>query len=187
MPGQALVLFCIMKMKLLTINLLLGACFLFLSCDTTTAGKETKPLPTKAAVTAFELDARLLKTDSVVFVYYDDPYGIDSLRYTRYYSQASTTDTAIIAGLVRNLKATAGKEEQMRHCRSEGKVFCYSQGKVFQTIYFSTKRQDCCHLYLINNGFFYYTPLSADFRRSLDLLKIEAGKPKPASPGKSTR
>jgi hypothetical protein len=168
-------------MKLLTINLFFWACLLLLSCNTPTADKETKPLPTNAAVTAFDLDARLTKTDSIILFFYDDPYGNDSLRYTRYYTQTSTTDTAIIKSLLFNLKSTVDKAEQLRHCRSEGKVFCYSQGKVFQTIYFSTRCADCCHLYLIKDGFFYYTPLSADFRQSLDVLKAHAAKPVPVT------
>lgn len=123
------------------------------------------------ASTAIELDTRLKDADSLVVVFYKDPYGEDSLRYTRYYTQVSITNDQGLATLQKDLEQTFSGQEKKRNCRSEGKIWCFVKGKVFQTIYFSTRCDDCCYLYLIKDGNFYYSPITADMTAWLAGLK----------------
>jgi hypothetical protein len=125
---------------------------------------------TVAPATAFDLDERFEQADSIVVVFYKDPYGPDSLRYTRYYTQASLTDNASIEHLKKQLRERYAQEEK-RACRSEGKIWCFSKGKVFQTVYFSTKCNDCCYLYLIKDGNFYYSQTTTAFAEWLNKIK----------------
>ena len=118
--------------------------------------------------TIAQLDARLQKVDSMVLVFYTNPLGTDSLRYTRYYKQYSTTDTATIAFVKTQLNDTATKIEKVKPCRSEGKIWCFANGNIVQTLYFSSYSDACSHLYIIYNGFFYYAGINPSF---IDLLK----------------
>lgn len=114
----------------------------------------------RVVLNAIELDERLNDADSLVVVFYKDPYGEDSLRYTRYYIQASTTATSAIDTLHQQLTQQFTRQEKRRNCRGEGKIWCFAKGKVFQTLYFSTRcDNNCCYLYLIKDGNFYYSPV----------------------------
>lgn len=127
--------------------------------------------------TSLDLDERLKTADSLVIVFYKDPYGEDSLRYTRYYTQISITDTSGIGILQKQLAQQYTREENRRRCRGDGKVWCFTKGKIFQTLYFSTPCDNkCCYVYLIKDGFFYYTPISQamlTWLKSLKPLTIE--------------
>ena len=127
--------------------------------------------PFLKATTGVEMDSRFLKADSLIVVFYKDPYGDDSLRYTRYYTKLATTDTANVALLLTNLSKPFTKFEQVKQCRSEGKIWCYSQGSIFQTVSFSTRCNDCCFVYFIKDGYFFYTPLDSSFAQRLAVLK----------------
>lgn len=141
-----------------------------LSCSAPTKKQEdTNPFLT--ATTGVELDTRLLAADSLVVVFYKDPYGEDSLRYTRYYTKLSTTDTNNVALLLQNLRKPFAKFEKVKSCRSEGKVWCYSKGSIFQTVAFSTRCNDCCFIYFIKDGYFFYTPLDTALSKRLAVLK----------------
>jgi hypothetical protein len=127
--------------------------------------------------TALDIDERLIKADSLVLVFYKDPYGADSLRYTRFYTQISTTDAEDIELLQKQLAQKTEKQEKYRKCRGEGKIWCYSKGKIFQTLYFSTRCNDCCHVYLIKDGFFYYVPILKSFTSWLISIEPLAKEP----------
>jgi len=118
-----------------------------------------------------QLDERLNEADSLVFVFYKDPHGKDSLRYTRYYSQFHSTDTGIIHLLKDNLKDSTQRLEKIKNCRSEGKIWCFTKGNVFQTIYFSAHNQQCSFVYIIKNGQFYYSDMSKNLANKLAGLK----------------
>ncbi len=137
----------------------------------TTPVKEKSPVAANSFITAsnaLELDPRLVTADSLVFVFYKDPYMTDSLRYTRFYSQYASTDTMQVNQLLQNLAWKFKKQEKPRSCRNEGKIWCFAKGKVFQTIYFSTRCNGCCFLFLVKDGYFFYT----DVKQSLvDMLK----------------
>ena len=121
-----------------------------------------------------KLDERLLTADSLVFVFYKDPLGTDSLRYTRFYTQYSTTDIRKINFVLENLEGKTEGQEKVKPCRSEGKIWCYTKGKVFQTIYFSYYSTACSFVYLIKDGRFYYAGISKSFVKKLAEFKREA-------------
>ena len=154
-------------------NLIFICLLVILGCISCNApAKKTEPVnPFLTATNGMELDKRFLTADSLVFVFYKDPYGGDSLRYTRYYSQVSTIDTNDIALLRQNLTKAFAKFEKVKKCRSEGKIWCYSKGNIFQTVSFATRCNDCCFVYFIKDGFFFYTALDTVLADRLSALK----------------
>ena len=118
-----------------------------------------------------ELDERLQHADSLVFVFYKDPHGKDSLRYTRYYTQYSTTDAALIHFVQDNLKDSTQRLEKIKNCHSEGKIWCFAKSEVFQTIYFSAHNNECNFVYIIKNGQFYYSDIGSGLSKKLTELK----------------
>lgn len=127
--------------------------------------------PAAASTSAFTLDERLLKADSLVLVFYKDPYGPDSLRYTRYYTQSSVVNGLDI---FKGQLSMEYSQQELRKCRTEGKIWCFTEGKIFQTIYFSTKCQKCCFTYLIKDGSFYYSAIDPAFTEWLSVQKLKA-------------
>jgi len=142
----------------------------WLSCNAPIK-KQEDANPFLTATTGVELDARFLAADSLVFVFYKDPYGSDSLRYTRYYKQVATTDSNYMVLLLQNLSKPFFKFEKVKSCRSEGKVWCYLKGSIFQTVSFSTRCNECCYVYFIKDGYFFYTPLDTALAEMLSVLK----------------
>lgn len=118
-----------------------------------------------------QLDERLQYADSLVFVFYKDPHGKDSLRYTRYYTQYSTTDAALIHFVQDNLKDSTQRLEKIKNCHSEGKIWCFAKSEVFQTIYFSAHNNECNFVYIIKNGQFYYSDIGSGLSKKLTELK----------------
>lgn len=145
------------------------------SCDgTKTKKSENKISDSK---TILDIDERLKAVDSLAIVFYKNPYGRDSIRYTRYFTQVSTVGSAEIRLLQQQLAEKAIKQEKYRNCRGEGKFWCYSKGKIFQTVYFSMRCNDCCHVYLIKDGFFYYSPILKELSDWLQTIKHLATEP----------
>lgn len=138
------------------------------------------PLPgtpaqaTDAGSSILQLDQRLLTADSLVFVFYKDPLGSDSLRYTRFYTQFSTNDIRQINFVLENLEGKTAGREKVKPCRSEGKIWCYTKGKVFQTIYFADYNSPCSFVYMIKDGRFYYGEISSALSKRLKSIKGEA-------------
>ncbi len=124
-----------------------------------------------------QMDPRLQGADSLVFVFYKDPHGLDSLRYTRYYREFHTTDPLIIDLLQNNLANSSQRFEKVRPCRSEGKIWCFSKGEIFQTVYFSAQNQSCSFVYIIHHGQFYYSDLDGSLAKKLAELKPDAREP----------
>lgn len=145
----------------LMVLVLLGAC--------------TTNSPAGPALT--QIDARLKTVDSLVLVFYKDPFGPDSIRYTRYYTQVSANSDADLTILQQQLKQGSEKKEQRNSCRGEGKIWCYTKGKITQTLYFTTVGKDCEKLYLIKDGFFYYSPIDAELVQWLQRWKPLASEP----------
>jgi hypothetical protein len=119
----------------------------------------------------FDIDERLKGADSLVVVFYKDPYGTDSVRYTRFYTQISVVEASSLELLQQQLAEKVIKEEQYRKCRGEGKIWCFSNGKIFQTLYFSTRCDKCCHVFIIRDGFYYYSSISPTFVKWLTSIK----------------
>jgi len=136
------------------------------ACKNQSKPTDVNPRQLKAdTITAIALDNRFQEADSLVLVFYKDPYGPDSLRYTRYYSQKSIVGDGINQFLLQ--VSQSYKQEELRKCRSEGKIWCFAKGKIFQTVYFSTRCADCCFTYLIKDGNFYYSSISNQFKEWL--------------------
>jgi len=121
-----------------------------------------------------ELDDRLRAADSLVFVFYKDPQGKDSLRYTRFYKQFASIDSGLIKFVRENLRDSTTRFEKIKNCRSEGKIWCFTKGEIFQTIYFSSFSDNCSFLYIIKNGQFYYSAISSGMSSKLNELKPKA-------------
>jgi hypothetical protein len=157
-----------MKIPAIHFRLILITAFLFSCNDNNTAKPERKE---SVSVTANDLDERLKTVDSLVVVFYKNPYGVDSLRYTRFYTQVSVTDTSGTGMLKQQLAVAVTRQEKRNSCRGEGKIWCFTKGKIFQTLYFSTRCDDCCYVYLIRDGNFYYSRISSSMTSWLAGLK----------------
>ncbi len=153
------------------------------ACKNNEAEKKTIE---QQAVTAIDIDDRLKQADSLVVVFYNDPYGEDSLRYTRYYKQLSLIETGAMEILQKQLSAQFNMQEKRNACRGEGKIWCFTKGKIFQTLYFSTRCEDCCYLYLIKDVNFYYTRINTSFIEWLESIKSSATTPVGDSPATSS-
>jgi len=136
-----------------------------------TNGKNTAIELSKNA-SIIEIDNRLTDVDSLVFVFYKDPLGKDSLRYTRFYNQHVTTENGATDILKTQIKLPTERFEKVKKCRSEGKVWCFNRGKIFQTLYVSDFNENCSFMFVIKNGQFYYSALNADFKEMFHSFKV---------------
>lgn len=125
-------------------------------------------------VSIADLDVRLAGADSLAILFYKDPHGTDSLRYTRYYTQYNSNDTSLVKDLQSNLMESTVKLEKIKNCRSEGKIWVFRKGQIFQTIFFSSKDAECSFLYIIKDGFFYYSAMPYGFAVQLKSLQKKA-------------
>ena len=161
----------------------LFVCMLSLfSCHTNTgkAGKETSRDSTTSIdyqkKTGLEAEPVLEKTDSVQILYFDDPDG-DSSRYTRFFTYTNTRDSSIINSLLEDLKQPFQQHNEVKKCRSEGKIYLFGNDEPLKTIYYSTRCDSCCYTYFIKDGAFLYFPLSKKLRTFLTGNKSQAVKP----------
>lgn len=139
--------------------------------------------PTNAATTAKDstvlittgitLEPGLATADSISILFYKHPFTDDKEQYTRFYTSYTTGSDTVLALLKQNM-AQPFTEDSLRDCRSEGKMFVYNNGKVAQTIYFTTQAPQCTHLYFINTGRYYYFPFQAALQQRLAVLKALA-------------
>lgn len=120
--------------------------------------------------TGLSLEPMLANADSVQLLYFTNPFG-DSLRYTRYYTYYNAGDTALIHTLINQMDTSFQVQPSPRTCRSNGKMFFYSNGKEAKTVYFATQGNDCSYLYYIKNGLFYYFTITASAEKLLKELK----------------
>ena len=141
-----------------------------------------------AAQTAIDI-AGLRQADSVQVLFYNDPYGKDSLRYARFFKHYNTSDTAIVNPLLKGLDQLFSVRNEVLNCRSEGKLFFFKGGKELKTVYFNTggkakaiktklpKVADCAFLYFIKDGVFIYLPIQSETVALLQSLKPKAVNP----------
>lgn len=131
-----------------------------------------------ATQTAIDL-AGLRNADSVQVLFFTDPYGKDSLRYTRFFKHYNTSDTATTKPILRNLDQLFSFRTEVMNCRSEGKLYFFKAGQEMKTVYFSTgkKSTDCAFLYFIKDGGFYYVQIHAEVANLLNKIKPLAKKP----------
>lgn len=141
-----------------------------------------------ATQTALDL-AGLRGADSVQILFFKDPYGKDSLRYTRFYKHYNSSDTAIVKPLLKNLDQLFSFRTDVLNCRSEGKLFFFKGTQELKTVYFNMgdkaqaikeklpKADNCSFLYFIKDGGFYYLPIDAATIALLKSLKPQAVEP----------
>lgn len=130
----------------------------------------------KLITTGIDLAPAMAETDSVAILFYKDPFGGEADRYTRYYTQFNSTSDSVIQLLKANLADTY-REDTLRQCRSEGKIFCFVKGKPVQTIYFTHQSEACYHLYFIHTGRYYYLPFDKSLETRLRQLQQAAWEP----------
>jgi hypothetical protein len=120
--------------------------------------------------------SHLKKTDSLQVLYFDNPDG-DSLRYTRFYKYVDSKDSGLIGTLLSDLNQPFEKRNEVKNCRSEGKIFLYDEEKPLKTIYFSNRCDSCCYLYYIQDGAFLYFPISSATSTALSFKKQKSKAP----------
>ncbi len=139
--------------------------FLLANCQSATEPTQPSEEATTDTITLITtgttLEPRFLEMDSIAVLFYNDPFGGDAERYTRYY-KTFTSNTDSIIGLLQANMAMPFTEDSLRNCRSEGKMFCFTKGKVIQTVYFNTKQDGCYQMYFINTArYYYFKPMPA--------------------------
>jgi hypothetical protein len=144
-----------------------AACQQTASPPATTAAVPDVQLVTQAA----QLVPALATTDSVLFIFYNNPYKGDAERYTRYYKQVGSRADSALQLVKQALAIPFVRQDTLRSCRSEGKIFCFAAGRPVQTLYFSRQSEACTHLYLIHEGRYYYWQPGSAFFAALDALK----------------
>ena len=169
------------------LSLLVLCSVVFVACqESPQTATQSVPLtpaidPRKDAQLLFQVDSLLPRVDSLVLVYFDDPFGPDSLRYPRFYSQYSLTQKDSIQSFIQPMNEAVKAVEVKRDCRIEGKIWCYGSGKMIQTIYWSSHPSGCRFQYLIRDGLFYYFSLTDQQLSSLNQWKKQASKPSATS------
>jgi hypothetical protein len=118
-------------------------------------------------LSALEVDPRLQEADSIIWVVYEHPFSKDSLSYTRYYHQQSITDSSFLHLMREQLQQKVAVREGPMPCRNEGKIWLFSRGRIFQTLYFAFSKADCSFLFYIKDGLFYFLELKSPFRELL--------------------
>lgn len=123
--------------------------------------------------------AGLHQADSVQILFFTDPFGKDSLRYTRFYKHYNTSDDSTVQPLLKNLDQLFLLRTEVMKCRSEGKIFFFNGTQELKTVYFNTQANgDCAYLYFIKDGGFYYFQVQPATAALLRKLKPLAVKPK---------
>ncbi len=102
--------------------------------------------------------------DSVEVLFFKEP-GND-----RYFTYYPTTEKSLIEALKEDISVSSVPGEQ---CSKNGKIYCFSKGSVFNTIYFSTE-ENCRQLRFIVNGNLYQFPMSDETNKILTEYKSRA-------------
>lgn len=165
---------------LLRTNLIIFSAFIFFVSCSSIGKKENNENPGSDTIrffTGLDLQPQISKADSAQVLFYNNPYG-DPDRYTRYFTLLSTKDSSLIHLVLKNLDKPFSEQQQVRNCRSEGKMYLFERGGIdpLQTIYFATSCDTCCYLYYIRNGSFYYFELDKATQNILLSNKTKAKK-----------
>ncbi|RYY30705.1 MAG: hypothetical protein EOO04_04175 [Chitinophagaceae bacterium] len=143
------------------------------------SSEDTAPTATIARdtiTTASTIFPALALADSAQVLYYDNPDG-DSLRYARFFTYTSVTDTSFLNALNECLQQPASIEPVVRHCRSVGKMYLLEGDVPLKTIYFSNRADSCTYMYFIHDGSFVYLELPSFFNEKLMKLKTVSKAP----------
>lgn len=146
----------------------------------------------KAAVKTYTgLDiAGLHQADSVQILFFTDPFGKDSLRYTRFFKHYNTSAAEVVQPILKNLDQLFLLRTEVMKCRSEGKIFFFKGKQELKTVYFNTQgasanpgdrsqqaNSDCAYMYFIKDGGFYYFRIQPQTAALLQSLKTKAINP----------
>lgn len=120
-----------------------------------------------------DLEPQIKQADSLQILYYDNPDG-DSLRYSRFYHYITSINSSLISSVLANLDQSFEQLNEIKKCRSEGKIYMFGKNEPLKTIYFSTRCDSCCYLYFIKDGKFLYFSLSGKLSSLLAKNKSSA-------------
>lgn len=116
--------------------------------------------------TGIEKLPEIIQTDSVEILYFNEPDN------DRYFTYLPTTDKKFINSLVEDLSEHSIEEFE---CFKKGKIYMFSKGKIFNTVYFS--HEQCDVLRFIHNGKVYYFKPSEETKNLLKEMKSKAKAP----------
>ena len=120
--------------------------------------------------TGLDLMPEMIDTDSVQVIYFKAPED------PRYFTYTSVNDADFIQALVKDVTAEAIPENP---CMKEGKIYCYKNGDIFNTIFFAYLDDKCSILRYIKNGNLYYFTMSSKVKAGLQRYKAVATEPMP--------
>jgi hypothetical protein len=83
--------------------------------------------------------AGLHQADSVQILFFTDPFGKDSLRYTRFFKHYNTSAADVVKPILKNLDQLFLLRTEVIKCRSEGKIFFFKGTQELKTVYFNTQ------------------------------------------------
>ncbi|MBT9485631.1 MAG: hypothetical protein IV095_14035 [Sediminibacterium sp.] len=134
--------------------------------------------------------AGLHQADSVQILFFTDPFGKDSLRYTRFFKHYNTSAADVVQPILKNLDQLFILRTEVMKCRSEGKIFFFKGAQELKTVYFNTQgastnlsnrspqtNGDCAYMYFIKDGGFYYFPIQSETAALLRKIKLQAVQP----------
>jgi hypothetical protein len=124
------------------------------SCKTKLSGKDLMP--------------EVLETDSVEVVYFKSPES------QRFFTYLPVTDKEFIHDLVSDLSEEVQPENS---CLKEGKIYCFKNGQIFNTVYFAYTDPKCGFLRYIKNGNLYCFSISEKTKKKLSDYKKTATEP----------
>ncbi len=122
--------------------------------------------------------AGLHQADSVQILFFTDPFGKDSLRYTRFFKHYNTSAAEVVQPILKNLDQLFLLRTEVMKCRSEGKIFFFKGKQELKTVYFNTQANgDCAYMYFIKDGGFYYFRIQPETAALLRKIKPQAVQP----------
>ncbi len=122
--------------------------------------------------------AGLHQADSVQILFFTDPFGKDSLRYTRFFKHYNTSAADVVKPILKNLDQLFLLRTEVIKCRSEGKIFFFKGTQELKTVYFNTQANgDCAYMYFIKDGGFYYFQVQPETAALLRKIKPQAVQP----------
>lgn len=122
--------------------------------------------------------AGLHQADSVQILFFTDPFGKDSIRYTRFFKHYNTSAADVVKPILKNLDQLFLLRTEVIKCRSEGKIFFFKGTQELKTVYFNTQANgDCAYMYFIKDGGFYYFQVQPETAALLRKIKPQAVQP----------
>lgn len=153
------------------------ALFIFTNIASLPACESTTTKTTTKTYTGLDI-AGLHQADSLQILFFTDPFGKDSLRYTRFFKHYNTSAAAVVQPILKNLDQLFILRTEVMKCRSEGKIFLFKGTQELKTVYFNTQANgDCAYMYFIKDGGFYYFPIQPETAALLQSLKTKAINP----------